>query len=451
MVSHSTKILGFLLGFFSLRLAFAYFLGWSAPIGDGGSYNAYALAILRDPDWLLRPDFLGNSRAPGYPCFLAAIYSIFGDNKFFVVYVFQSFLNTLTVYYIYRISRLLLDRNTAIAALLWSGFNIFFIWNVRTILRETLVCFLLIFSFFHLWLVFTKPNGDWLKNGNFWLFVAGFTFLLHTDPRYFFYLPFLLILFAVYLGFYSGLKQYIWFIVITGCLLVPWTVRNYLAYDALVLVNTRTLDLRPKSERKNTWEKRRLSPLTDVGEIRHAEVNTNYPSEDERILVKQGLNPNQRGEEEIAAIQKDIYPVSGFWERKVFWFLEFWRIARFSADYFPFPDARFQGRWSFRHNLAGILCLGVLLPFMLVGIFHMIKERNRALVFLVFPIFVQTLLHVLLWGRYRYRVPIDGFIIILGCYGITETYDRIKKTEFGKIISKLRAQPNRYSPGINRK
>jgi len=152
--------------------------------------------------------------------------------------------------------------------------------------------------------------------------------------------------------------------------------------------------------------------------------------------VKQGLNPNQRGEEEVAAIRKDIYPASEFWERKVFWFLNFWRIARFSADYFPFPDARFKGRWSFRHNMAGILCFGVLLPFMIVGIFLMIKEGDRAWVFLVFPIFVQTLLHVLLWGRYRYRVPIDGFVIIIATYAMARVYAVFCANGKGRALNK---------------
>ena len=34
-----------------------------------------------------------------------------------------------------------------------------------------------------------------------------------------------------------------------------------------------------------------------------------------------------------------------------------------------------------------------------------------------------------MWGRNRYRMPIDSFVIILGCYGMIVAYDFIK-TQF---------------------
>jgi hypothetical protein len=112
--------------------------------------------------------------------------------------------------------------------------------------------------------------------------------------------------------------------------------------------------------------------------------NKNYPSEQERALIKKGQNPNNRTPEEIEIIKKDVYPASTFFQRKLYCLVELWRPARFTADYFPFPDARFQKTWSFRHNVSGILCYGTLLPFMFVGIYFLIKERNNAWVFLTF-------------------------------------------------------------------
>ena len=107
-----------------------------------------------------------------------------------------------------------------------------------------------------------------------------------------------------------------------------------------------------------------------------------------------------------------------------------WRPARFKADYFPFPDARFQGRWSFRHNVLGILFYGILLPFMFFGVYYLIKQKNRAWIFLSFPIIIQTLLHILQFGRNRYRIPIDAFIIILSVYAMYYSYEIIKNKLF---------------------
>ena len=59
----------------------------------------------------------------------------------------------------------------------------------------------------------------------------------------------------------------------------------------------------------------------------------------------------------------------------------------------------------------------------------MYSEKNRVLIFLAFPIAVQTLLHILQWGRDRYRIPIDAFIIIIAAYGMFWFYYKyISKT-----------------------
>lgn len=65
-----------------------------------------------------------------------------------------------------------------------------------------------------------------------------------------------------------------------------------------------------------------------------------------------------------------------------------------------------------------MLYYGTLLPFMLFAIYYLFREKNKFLIFLTFPLIIQTLLHVLQWGLGRYRMPIDSFIIILGTYGI---------------------------------
>ena len=45
--------------------------------------------------------------------------------------------------------------------------------------------------------------------------------------------------------------------------------------------------------------------MSNVQGIDHG--NKNYPSEEERKLIKAGLNPNNRSKDELIAIKKDIY------------------------------------------------------------------------------------------------------------------------------------------------
>lgn len=416
-----TKLLIIFFLFLLLRIIYCYFLGWQEiPSGsDAISYNGYALAILNQPDWLSNPSFLGDYRPPGYPLFLALIYSIFGVKNLLAVYIFQAVIGTLTVYYIFRLSSSIFGEGKSFLALFWAGFYFFYLWYTGMILRETLVFFLIIFSFCHLWLFFQSERPSHLfRSGNLWAFIIGFTFLFHTDPRYLFYIPFLAILFVIYCNFWTGVKTYSWVLAMLILLLVPWTIRNYIAYDGFVLINTRTLDARQKNVSMRT-KQLRTAMITET-------ENKDYPSEQERTLIKRGQNPNNRTLEEIEIIKKDIYPASTFFQRKLYWLVELWRPARFTADYFPFPGARFQKTWSFRHNVSGILCYGTLLPFMFVGIYFLIKERNNVWVFLTFPIVVNTLLHILQWGRERYRIPIDAFIIILACYGMVVAYEFVR-------------------------
>jgi hypothetical protein len=232
------------------------------------------------------------------------------------------------------------------------------------------------------------------------------------------------IIFVTYRNFWTGIKEYLFVTVILILLLVPWTIRNYMAYKGFVFINTRTVDLREIGKRNVTMNAR-IKNMINLANI-NITKNQNYPSEKEREMIKKGLNPNKRSPDEIIAIKSNIYPASTFIKRKFYWFVELWRPARFHDGYFPFPDARFQRRWSLRHNTLGILCYGVLLPFMFLGFYILVKEKNKIWVFLTLPILLQTLLHVLQWGRNRYRIPIDCFVIIIAVFGFNYMFQKIR-------------------------
>jgi hypothetical protein len=64
---------------------------------------------------------------------------------------------------------------------------------------------------------------------------------------------------------------------------------------------------------------------------------------------------------------------------------------------------------------------------MIFGIFRMFKSNKRDVWFILFPILVHNLLHVIQWALTRYRNPIDAFIIILSSYGFIMVYDLLKE------------------------
>ncbi len=201
-------------------------------------------------------------------------------------------------------------------------------------------------------------------------------------------------------------------------LLIPWTIRNYIAYDGFILINTRTIDLREKAGSISFLDHGAGGNILNFGKIAHGAINENYPTEEERKLIKNGINPNNRPGEEISAIKNDRYPASTFIARKWYNFIHYWKPFDFGLSYRPFPDARFNGSWSARHNVSSIICYGFLLPFLIFAVYNLARKKNRVWYFLTFPLIIQTLLHVIQWGKTRYRIPIDAFIIILGTYGI---------------------------------
>lgn len=411
-----------LLLFCLLRVVYCFFFGWQEiPYGsDGFNYNKYALAILEQTDWLTSATFQGHYRPPGYPLFLALTYTIFGLENLFAVYCFQAALSTLTIYYVYSLSIYTVGKRSSFLVLFWAGLDFFYLRYTGMISRETLIFFLLIFSFYNLWLFFQGERSfHCLKSTYFWAFIIVFTFLLHTDPRYLFYIPFFLVLFVLYSDFWKGVKDYSWVLAMLILFLVPWTVRNYIAYNGFVLINTRTIDTRQKG-----------LPLP-LAKLKNAEItrerNIDYPSEAERVLVKKGENPKNRSSEETRIIREGVYASPTFLGRKLYRLKEMWIPFRTWSDYEPLPAAKFIGPWSFRHNLASITFYGTLIPFAIVGLLVLYKKRNNAVWFLLFPIAIQALLHFLMWGKERYRIPVDAFIIILGCYGISLVYETAKR------------------------
>ena len=424
----------FLIAIFILALVtrFVYILVFSYEnsIKEGAdaiSYNAFAEKIVSGFNWIAHPV---SYRAPGYPFFLAAIYFIFSKN-FIIVKIVQAVINALTVILIYFFAKDLLGKNGAKLTAVWAIFYGYYFLFVGEIGREIIIIFLLLITFYFLNSYLKYHSEKPFLNKILFGLTISYTLLIHTDTRYLFYLPFFSILFVIYNNFWIGIKKYLIFLGIVLLFMVPWTVRNYIAYDGFVLINTRTLDLRPKDKRNPVMDKRLSTNVLNFGKIATTN-NKNYPSQEERNLIKKGKNPKNRSKEEIKAIIDNKYPASGFLARKWFNLRDFWRPFRFKSEYRPFPDCRFEKPWSSIHNLSAIITYGLLLPFMIISIINMFLTRNKNVWLLLFPIFIQNLLHILQWGRIRYRVPIDAFIIMLGCYGIFITYNHFKHRDLKK-------------------
>lgn len=429
MSSTNRKLTIALVGFVALRIVFNVAVGYrEIPKGvDAESYDSYARTILDGREWLSNPDFRGHVRAPGYPIFLAVVYAVFGRGNLVAVYVIHALLGGLTLIYVFKLAQLLFGGRVAALSLLWSGVYVYYLWSGAHLWRENLIFPLMVFMFYELF-VLLQSNGPLLKNASLWKFVVAFSVLIHVDARYLFFVPCVSVVFVAFRGVRRGIVEYVLATAALVLLLIPWTVRNYVAYDGFVLINTRTLDLRPGAKRDPTMSRR----FDKVREAEGAERRTDpggpgrYPLQEELRQIELGENPKHRSPEELATIRAGIAPPSTYIGQKIYWFKEFWRPARSKGDYSPPPSAKFT-KWSMRQNIMGTLGYGLLLPFALLGLILLVRQRNRAWVFLLLPIATQTVLHVMLWARNRYRFPIDAFIIIFAMYGICAIYCYVRR------------------------
>jgi len=426
---HENKILYFtLLLFLLLRFFYVFEFGNfdKSTFVDASGYNEYAKTILSDSSWLTRTDFIASKREPFYPLFVACIYFLFGKESFLAVYLVQAFLSTLMLLIIYKMADLVVNNKVvAYLSLLWAGFYIFYLRWIGELLRETLVYFLYSLFFY---LLFKLLKNKSVKIKSILFISVIFTLLFHTDGRYLFYAPFLIILFLIYLRpIWLALKNYIIFGLLVVIFTVPWSIRNYIAYGDLIVVSNYTLnltgsELSARNELFDTSDIKETKPSLHFGNF-----NQNYPTETERDSIIAGFNPRNRSNSELLAIKKGKRAATSFLGRKAYFFKKMWAPFITGGYYAPFPMAYYEEGYSISHNIISICQYGILIPFALFSMIYGIIKKKKWLWFFIIPIFVHMLLHIVTFGIERYRHPVDAFIIILAMYGIVYIINLIFK------------------------
>jgi len=293
---YENRIIYFTLLFFLLlRIFYVFEFGNfdKSTFADASGYNEYAKTILSDSSWLKRTDFISSWREPVYPLFVACIYFLFGKESFLAVYLIQAFLSSLMLLIIYKTVKLVVNsKSVAYLSLLWSGFYIFYLRWIGELLRETLVYFFYALFFY---LLFKLLKNKSVKIRDILFISIIYTLLIHTDGRYLFYAPFIIILFLIYLRpIWLAFKNYIIFGLLVVVFTVPWSIRNYITYGDLIVVSYYTLNL-TGSELSSRNELFDTSEIKEVKTSLHfGNFNQNYPTEIERDSIIAGFNSRNR-------------------------------------------------------------------------------------------------------------------------------------------------------------
>jgi len=407
--SNDSKLIFFLF-FSALLIRVVWLLIFNGPVnptGDEPSYVSYANDILNN-SWL-SSETSSEHREPFYPIVVAFFQGLFGAGQDYInIKLILCVISALSVIIIYLISRDFFSNKIAIYASAWAllyppycHFNTF-------VLRETLEVFLFLLLVF-----FLLKIGKASRYYALFFSAVIYTILIHTDARFLFHLPFIILYLYITLNnLKTTIRLFLLFTVFTLVLSVPWGIRNHVVHsDKFVLICTRTL---------GTWGQAALNAASPLNKIKA----DNRPKTLEEF--EQFKNETVLNEEEKTGFNNGARPAYTNLGKRFALFTEFCRFARFREGYFPYPDLRFQKKWSVGHNTQGILFEGLFYPFLLIGIYFFIKEKHKHGIVLSMIISVHILLHVIVHGRARYRLSISALVTIAAVYGLFKIIEIVK-------------------------
>ena len=115
-----------------------------------------------------------------------------------------------------------------------------------------------------------------------------------------------------------------------------------------------------------------------------------------------------------------------------------WHNLKRFWQFYPNYDLDNPGKVRM-HKLVGLSSYGVLFPFWVLGAVLCLR-RIRSLSVLYGFIVYFTLVHALLYGKLRYRLPMDTLLIAFGATGLLAMMDRVLPEARKKLESMLGAE-----------
>jgi hypothetical protein len=207
-------------------------------------------------------------------------------------------------------------------------------------------------------------------------------------------------------------------VLIAGAMILPWTVRNYRAFDTFVLLNT-------NSGYVFFWANHPIYGTQFVG-----------------ILPDNGPTYGQLLPTELLSLNEAELDKALFARGVGFVIDDPVRYALLSLsrtrEYFKFWPSADSSMIS---NISRVGSFGLFLPLMLYGfglaVVHVWRSRGNAsnwaanrpnwasLVLLIGFMGLYTAMHLLTWALIRYRLPVDAVLLLFAGYGVADLLRRV--------------------------
>jgi len=395
-----------------LRLGFISTRDDALTWPDERDYDAIARSLLNEGR-IEEADGRRASRAPGYPLFLAGLYSLgFDDPRF--VFAAQAALGALTCVLIALLGREFSRGAGVLAGFISAGYP-FFVYFTGLLLSETLFTLGLVGFFLGLQRLNAESSApEWKRLGSAAALGCLAGILIHIRSAFLlcpvWILPFLLVRFRPRA---RVLCRWTVMVFIAGLALSPWVWRNYRLFGRFVPT---TLQMGESLYEAN-------SPFADGG-----------PAMDRIPWEKVGGGRflARAGEDESERLRRE-------YERDRFFRGEAWRFIRQNPERFArLAVTKLKRFWNVVPNYEPYRAMPYMLislvgytPVMILAVAGLIAERRRpgSIAYILSPVLYFTGLHMLFVGSIRYRVPTMPFVILLSGSGGVWLWGRLRRRE----------------------
>lgn len=364
----------------------------------------------------------GIFRTPGYPAFIAFIYSKFGVANNLPVVMFQVVLSSISCVLLYMALGRLFPRWVALTGTFLYACDIPSVYYANKILTETLftlifICFTLVFSLF-----FEKKRIVYLILS---AILLGATVL--TRPATYYLIFLLIFLFAYYFktDLKKGLRQFAIFALIYMCVVMPWVLRNYIVSGYWGISAVKELNL---CNFKGAWIEMKLNKDDDIYRFQNL-----LAQKVDRELRKKGLQDTAANRARMRGlIGKEIltaYPgLLASYQAIHTLDVLFSTGMDLAGEVLTGINAKelTEKGWFIFADTQYSAYLVMLYLFVTVGLFAALK-KDRIYTFLPWLVIMLYMLaiHGEFDGRSRFRVPLMPLIIVFFCLGLTEVYKRM--------------------------
>ncbi len=430
---------------------------------DQLSYHPLALRVLGGHGFSFATDAWPATRAGEptahwsflYTLYLAGVYALFGPNPLAARLIQAVIVGGLHAWLAWRIGRRLFGETVGLVAAGLSGIYLYFVYYAGALMTEPFY-FVGILWTLDAALRLVRPGRRWwswlelglaigvtgLLRQSFllfvpflflWLFVEGARSSPHgastsrNQPEQ----PVESVQSAAYIRTLGGL---ILTTLVVVAMIAPWTVRNYRVFGTFTPLNT-------NAGYAFFWGNHPIYGTHFVGIL-----PADGPSYQD--LIPDELRPLNEAQLDKALLKRGVGFVT---EEPVRYALL--SLSR-TREYFKFWPSPQSGLIS---NVARVASFGLMLPFMVYGLYVAFRYRwpaadhaaRAGMVLLLLFAGVYSAIHLLTWALIRYRLPVDAVLLIFAAVGVVRQPIRSPKVGKASPSRRIRqaaainnAQPN---------